>query len=80
MGELQIDRRKGAILGVSKGIPQISDASGQDGTVNIFLCLVESLNRVLMFSLPTRFQFKGDVKFPHQAKLLEPETPAIISC
>jgi len=38
----RIDRLEGAILGVSTGITQISDASGQVRTVNHFLCLVES--------------------------------------
>jgi hypothetical protein len=37
-----IDRLEGAKLGVSAEISQISDASGQDSTVNLFLCLVES--------------------------------------
>jgi hypothetical protein len=37
-----IDHLEGAILGVSTGITQILDGSGQDGTVNLFLCLVES--------------------------------------
>jgi hypothetical protein len=37
----RIDRREGAILGVSAEISQISDAPGQDGAVNIFLYLVD---------------------------------------
>jgi len=36
-----IDRREGAILGVSAETSQISDAPGLDCVVNLFLFLVE---------------------------------------
>ena len=37
----KIDRREGAILGVSAEISQITDAPGLDCVVNLFLFLVE---------------------------------------
>ncbi len=37
----RIDRREGAILGVSAEISQTSDTPGSDGFANLFLYLVE---------------------------------------
>ncbi len=37
----RIDRREGAILGVSAEISQTSDAPGSNGFANLFLYLVE---------------------------------------
>jgi hypothetical protein len=37
----RIDRQEGAILGVSAGISQNSNAPGLDGVANLFLNLVE---------------------------------------